>query len=131
MPTDKSNEATEVFKLADDLLKEPKAFGEARVLQDSLAILSSYGKVMERQSIFGHPEAGLGIVGHQHHLQTGIAILQGPPGSGKTTIIKTIIENAHKLGKKVVIVTDSNAAADNVIDKIVDVMWISTRVHSI
>ena len=69
------------------------------------------------------------VFGYCRKILNGIAILQGPPGSGKTTIIKTIVKIAQKLGKKVLIVTDSNAAADNVVDRVIDSMWITTRVH--
>lgn len=61
----------------------------------------------------------------------GIGILQGPAGSGKTTIIKALVEIAHKRGLKVAIVTDSNSAADNVIDVIADKAYVAVRLHSL
>lgn len=61
----------------------------------------------------------------------GIAFLQGPAGSGKTMMIKVLVEIAHKRGLKVAIVTDSNAAADNVIDTIADKAYVAVRPHSL
>ena len=45
----------------------------------------------------------------------GLDFFQDSAGSGKTTIIKALVNIARKRGIKVVILTDSNSAADNVI----------------
>ncbi|CAF9915835.1 hypothetical protein IMSHALPRED_002712 [Imshaugia aleurites] len=59
-----------------------------------------------------------------------IGILQGPPGSGKTTIIKALVQIAKARGHKVAIVTEANSAADNVIKMIADdTKYIAVRLH--
>ena len=60
-----------------------------------------------------------------------LPFLQGPAGSGKTTIIKTLSEIAIHRGLKIAVVTDSNSAADNVIGKIADKDHILIRLHSL
>ena len=61
----------------------------------------------------------------------GIGILQGPAGSGKTTIIKVLMRIAVKRGQKVAIICDANSAADNVVRVIADPGYIAVRVHSL
>ena len=70
------------------------------------------------------------ITKHSRKALNGMLLLQGPAGSGKTTIIKLLVQIAHKRGLKVAIVTDSNSAADNVIDKVADKAYIAVRMHS-
>ena len=92
------------------------------------------------------------ITRHCRKIMNGICILQGPAGSGKTSIIKILVsavqlnlvhclkeailspivqvQIAHKRRLKIAIVTDSNSAADNVIDKVADKKWIAVRIHS-
>ena len=64
-------------------------------------------------------------------LLNGIGFLQGPAGSGKTTIIKVLVRIAIMRGLKVAIVTESNSAADNVARVIADQEYIAVRVHSL
>lgn len=71
------------------------------------------------------------IFSYCRHIHNGLAILQGPAGSGKTTIIKTLLEIAIHRGLKVAIVTESNSAADTVIEKIADKDHIAVRLHSL
>ena len=65
------------------------------------------------------------------HILNGIGLLQDPAGSGKTTIIKVLLEIAIKRGIKVAIVTESKSAADNVVEVLADPRYIAVRVHSL
>lgn len=47
------------------------------------------------------------------------ALLEGPPGSGKTTAIIELIIQAVLLGQRVLLVSSTHVAVDNVIDRIV------------
>lgn len=56
----------------------------------------------------------------QKSLQTpDFMILQGPPGSGKTTAILELIYQLAKQGKKVLLCASTHVAIDNVLEKIV------------
>ena len=44
-------------------------------------------------------------------------ILEGPPGSGKTTAILEFIYQATSIGKKVLLVASTHVAVDNVLEK--------------
>ncbi len=46
------------------------------------------------------------------------AILEGPPGSGKTTTILEILHQATKRGQKILLVASTHVAVDNVLEKI-------------
>ncbi len=69
------------------------------------------------------------ITQHCRRSLNGVFILQSPAGSGKTTLIKPIVQIAHKHGLKGTVVTGSNSAADNVIVKVADPFYIAVRVH--
>ena len=71
------------------------------------------------------------ILEYCRKLLNGLGFLQGPAGSGKTTIMKALVKIAQKRGMKVVILTDSNFAADNVIQTIASPEHIAVRVHSL
>lgn len=47
------------------------------------------------------------------------AVLQGPPGSGKTTVITRILEDALRAGQRVLVVSPTHVAVDNVVEKLV------------
>ncbi len=47
------------------------------------------------------------------------ALIQGPPGSGKTTVIGGIIRRAVKAGQRVLVVSPTHVAVDNVVEKLV------------
>ena len=49
-----------------------------------------------------------------------ILIIQGPPGTGKTVILKEIILKAAEQGEKVLVTAPTNAAVDNMVDKLSD-----------
>ncbi len=46
------------------------------------------------------------------------ANIQGPPGSGKTTVITTIIRRALAAGERVLVVSPTHVAVDNVVEKL-------------
>ena len=47
------------------------------------------------------------------------AAIQGPPGSGKTTVISTVIRQALARGQRVLVVSPTHVAVDNVVEKLV------------
>ncbi len=51
-------------------------------------------------------------------MNTQISIIEGPPSTGKTQSILNIIANILYLGKNVAVVSNNNAATDNVFDKL-------------
>jgi hypothetical protein len=48
------------------------------------------------------------------------AAIQGPPGSGKTTVISTILQQALAEGQRVLVVSPTNVATDNVVEKLTE-----------
>jgi len=46
------------------------------------------------------------------------ALIKGPPGSGKTTVISTIIRQALARGERVLVVSPTHVAVDNVVEKL-------------
>lgn len=52
---------------------------------------------------------------------TDFAILDGPPGTGKTTAIRELIIQLILDGKRVLVASSTNAAIDNVLDRIVNI----------
>lgn len=46
------------------------------------------------------------------------AVIKGPPGSGKTTVISTIIRHALERGERVLVVSPTHVAVDNVVEKL-------------
>lgn len=49
-----------------------------------------------------------------------LAILHGPPGTGKTTTVVEVIRQAVRLGWKVLVCAPSNLGVDNVLEKLLD-----------
>jgi hypothetical protein len=47
------------------------------------------------------------------------AVIQGPPGSGKTTVITSILRRALARGQRVLVVSPTHVAVDNVVEKLV------------
>lgn len=47
------------------------------------------------------------------------AVIQGPPGSGKTTVITSVIKRAVARGDRVLVVSPTHVAVDNVVEKLV------------
>lgn len=46
------------------------------------------------------------------------SVIQGPPGSGKTTVISTIVQKALAAGQRVLVVSPTHVAVDNVVEKL-------------
>jgi hypothetical protein len=46
------------------------------------------------------------------------AVIKGPPGSGKTTVIGSIIQRAIDRGERVLVVSPTHVAVDNVVEKL-------------
>lgn len=51
-------------------------------------------------------------------LENSFSVIQGPPGTGKTQTILNIIANILIEGKTVIVVSNNNAATDNVLEKL-------------
>ncbi|MCH2179797.1 MAG: AAA domain-containing protein [Mariniblastus sp.] len=47
-----------------------------------------------------------------------VAVIHGPPGTGKTTTVIEVIIQAVRLGQKVLVTAPSNTAVDNVLEKL-------------
>lgn len=50
-----------------------------------------------------------------------IMIIQGPPGTGKTGMLKELISLAVKQGERVLVTAPTNAAVDNMVEKLSDI----------
>lgn len=48
-----------------------------------------------------------------------LALIHGPPGTGKTTTVVELILQAVELGKKILVVAPSNIAVDNIAEKLI------------
>jgi hypothetical protein len=46
------------------------------------------------------------------------AVIQGPPGSGKTTVISCVVRNSVERGERVLVVSPTHVAVDNVVEKL-------------
>ena len=71
------------------------------------------------------------ILEYCRKLLIGVGFIQGLAGSGKTTIMRGFEEIAQMREWKVGILTDSNSAADNVVQTIAEKEYITVRVHPI
>lgn len=71
------------------------------------------------------------ILNYCRQILNGVGFLQGPAGSGKTTIIKVLVSIAEKRGLKVAILTEANSTADNAVQVVEDPAFIAVRVHSL
>lgn len=56
-------------------------------------------------------------------LKSGISVIEGPPGTGKTQTILNIIANLVLLGKTVHVVSNNNSAVDNLEEKLASVKY--------
>ncbi|KAL3637883.1 hypothetical protein CASFOL_018331 [Castilleja foliolosa] len=50
-----------------------------------------------------------------------VLIIQGPPGTGKTGVLKQLISTVVKQGERVLVTAPTNAAVDNMVDKLSDI----------
>lgn len=54
----------------------------------------------------------------ENAFESQVVLVQGPPGTGKTQTILNIVANAIRLGQTVAVVSNNNAATQNVADKL-------------
>jgi hypothetical protein len=59
------------------------------------------------------------------------AILEGPPGSGKTVTICELILQEIELGHRVLLCASTHVAVDNVLEKLVDLGWMERSVVAV
>ena len=71
------------------------------------------------------------IFSYCRQIFNGIGLLQGPAGSGKTTIIKALVQVAKKRKVKTAIVTEASSMSDNVVEIIGDKTNLVVRLHSL
>ena len=71
------------------------------------------------------------FTGFCRNLQNGIGLIQGPGGTGKTVMVAALAESAAELGRKVLIVTSQNSAADSAIEKLQESEYIVVRAHAL
>ncbi|GER38086.1 P-loop containing nucleoside triphosphatehydrolases superfamily protein [Striga asiatica] len=50
-----------------------------------------------------------------------VLIIEGPPGTGKTGVLKQLISTAVKHGERVLVTAPTNAAVDNMVEKLSDI----------
>jgi|GEM_PF-1911761 len=72
-----------------------------------------------RAKIDGHPQEVRQLEAKQLALNTpDVALIHGPPGTGKTTVICSIIEDLVKRKQRVLLVAPTHVALDNVLEKV-------------
>lgn len=54
------------------------------------------------------------------------SVIQGPPGSGKTTVITSVVGRVVAAGGKVLVVSPTHVAVDNVVEKLASVSGVDT-----
>src|SRR5690606_15759685 len=54
----------------------------------------------------------------QNAIENKISVIEGPPGTGKTQTILSLIANLVPAGNKVAVVSNNNSAIDNVYEKL-------------
>ncbi|CAA0823277.1 P-loop containing nucleoside triphosphate hydrolases superfamily protein [Striga hermonthica] len=50
-----------------------------------------------------------------------VLVIEGPPGTGKTGVLKQLISTAVKQGERVLVTAPTNAAVDNMVEKLSDI----------
>lgn len=78
---------------------------EDHALSDDTILLLSQSNLSQKQCIY-------------HALQSRISIIEGPPGTGKTTTILSVIANMVWRRQKVLVVSKNNSAIDNIAEEI-------------
>ena len=58
-----------------------------------------------------------------------MTVIQGPPGTGKTSVIAEIIRQFSARGKKVLVVSQSNTAVDNVAERLLELQALGDPVR--
>lgn len=73
----------------------------------------------KRQLIYPFGSNASQLKAVQKAFEHSISVIQGPPGTGKTQTILNIIANILVAGKTVLVVSNNNAATDNVLEKLI------------
>jgi DNA polymerase III delta prime subunit len=103
-----------LLKLSDDL-ERPSA--QLDSFEDYTRLDSGSFKVLTKESLKGNTIQRLFVM---KALSTpDFMILEGPPGSGKTTAILEFIYQVLKQGKKILLCASTHVAIDNVLEKII------------
>ena len=87
-----------------------------RYLNPNTGLNKIYGNLNETIFPFGANKSQFKAV--KNAMSNQISIIEGPPGTGKTQTILNIIANIIKNGKTVAVVSNNNAATDNVYEKL-------------
>ncbi len=94
----------EVYSDSNNLLLQylrGKLVVEDEVQETEPILLLSHSNFSQKQAI-------------NNALSKPVSIIEGPPGTGKTTVILNIVSNLVVRGKRVVVVSKNNAAIDNI-----------------
>ncbi|MBL8024307.1 MAG: AAA family ATPase [Elusimicrobia bacterium] len=119
-----------------DLLGSDATYKRMRRALD--IVLRQGGRLGElREILLGNESASMGALPEIHFLNDrlndfqrdavrsalaaqDIALIHGPPGTGKTTVLAEIIRQAVAKGKSVLATAPSNIAVDNMLEKLLD-----------
>ena len=101
-----------------------------------LHMLPSESGVYEAQQLFSGTNLSLskGNTDSQNKaiiasLSNDITYIWGPPGTGKTTVIRQIIENLHAQDRSVLVVSHTNTAVDGAIEKVANGDYLKQHIN--
>ncbi len=58
-----------------------------------------------------------------------VAVVQGPPGTGKTAVLETVVRQLLKPGARILVTAPSNAAVDNICQRLLDLALLRLGNH--
>ena len=91
--------------------EDVKRFKESRLVDFEPAQISSDGRLDETQ----RRAIALGL-----NQKRPVLVVQGPPGTGKTVMLKELISLAVERGDRVLVTAPTNAAVDNIVERLSD-----------